>query len=64
MNGCSASLNNYTTTPPIIRGTCHLGQCVCSLGFGGQDCSKISGTPTPPLQTIIKKAKDKCIQVK
>jgi hypothetical protein len=63
MNGCSASLNNYAATPPVIRGTCHNGQCVCSVGFGGQDCSKISGTPKPiEFKSPRKTRKDACTQ--
>ena len=62
-NDCSSTLNNYTSSPPVIRGTCINGQCVCGNGFGGQDCSKISGTPpkitySPPPEI----AQDKCTQ--
>jgi len=43
-NACSASINNSTSNE--IRGTCSNGHCVCFKGFGGNDCSKTSTSPS------------------
>jgi hypothetical protein len=61
MNDCSASLNNYTSNPPIIRGKCLTGKCQCSKGFTGNDCSKMSELPSD-LPIAIQPFEDDCTQ--
>ena len=60
-NACSASLNNYTSNPPILHGQCISGQCHCSSGFAGLDCSKRAG-PVPLLPNAVSSPLDTCTQ--
>ena len=53
VNDCSAGLANRSAVPPVLRGYCRNGTCVCAAGFGGIDCSQgapeaagDSGAPT------------------
>ena len=63
LNDCSSSLNNYTSSPPTIRGTCGVnGQCFCTVGWGGSDCSKISGNPLVNDFSPSVQRQDKCTQ--
>lgn len=52
VNDCSASLANFSVSPPVIPGECVEGACVCAPGFAGIDCSIAENGANAPAANV------------